>query len=193
MGMNWIRSHKLTAAAVALLGAGLVAWLAFGLFGIQTLIIDDKVDEAGPVFDSGATPSGGPGTTATTADAASSTSPATGTPPSVDQISEGTFVGRSHPASGRAVALSDGTQTFVRFEEFETDNGPDLFVYLSRGVTADGPEGAFDDDFVDLGSLKGNIGDQNYELPADVDVSEFSTVVIWCRQFSVAFGAADLR
>lgn len=42
------------------------------------------------------------------------------------------------------------------------------------------------------GALKGNIGDQNYEVPAEVNITEYSTVVVWCRQLSVAFGATDL-
>ncbi|MCB1018203.1 MAG: DM13 domain-containing protein, partial [Acidimicrobiales bacterium] len=72
-----------------------------------------------------------------------------------------------------------------------TDNGPDLNVYLST-APADADEGAFDDDFVDLGDLQGNIGDQNYEVPADVDLDRYQTVVIWCVRFGVAFGAATL-
>ena len=86
-----------------------------------------------------------------------------------------------------------GTRTFLRFEDdFAIDNGPDLNVYLVRGVDADGPAGAFDDDFIDLGDLKGNIGAQNYELPEGVDITEYDTVVIWCVRFGVAFNAANL-
>jgi hypothetical protein len=196
--MNWIRAHKPASAVVAVAGVALVAWLAFGLFGIQTLFIDDEVDEAGPVFESGAgsLDEGDATTTTTGGPAGPASSSSTEVPstvaPAVEQVAAGTFVDRSHPATGRAVVLSDGAQTFVRFEEFETDNGPDLFVYLSRGTTAAGPEGAFDDDFVNLGALKGNVGDQNYEIPPEVNVADFSTVVVWCRQFAVAFGAADL-
>ena len=73
----------------------------------------------------------------------------------------------------------------------ETDNGPDLYLYLSPNP-ADGPEGAFDDGHHNLGRLKGNIGDQNYELPADLDPTAFESVVIWCDRFDSAFGAADL-
>jgi hypothetical protein len=89
----------------------------------------------------------------------------------------------------RVVELEDGRR-FVRFEDFETSNGPDLFVYLSTGP-ADGSAG-FTDDFVDLGVLKGNIGDQNYELPADVDLARYTSVVVYCLRFSSPFGAADL-
>jgi hypothetical protein len=65
-------------------------------------------------------------------------------------------------------------------------------VYLSA-AGADADAGAFDDDFIDLGDLKGNIGPQNYEIPADVDLERYSTVVIWCVRFGVAFGAADIN
>ena len=107
---------------------------------------------------------------------------------------EGSFVDRSHPGSGLAKVLNDGSeQRFLRFEDFETDNGPDLFVYLTRADAA-ADSGAFgvDGDFVNLGRLKGNVGEQNYEIPVDVDLAEFDTVVVWCDRFSVAFTAADL-
>ncbi|WP_420622590.1 DM13 domain-containing protein [Candidatus Poriferisodalis sp.] len=107
--------------------------------------------------------------------------------------SVGTFGARSHPASGVAVVITDGTQTFLRFDDdFATDNGPDLNVYL----TAAGPDASVGDlaaDFVDLGDLKGNIGAQNYEIPADVDLDRYSTVAIWCVRFSVVFGTAELE
>jgi hypothetical protein len=53
-------------------------------------------------------------------------------------------------------------------------------------------EAAFDDDYLNLGRLKGNQGDQNHELPADVDLARFRSVVVWCDRFDSAFGAADL-
>lgn len=113
--------------------------------------------------------------------------------PQILTLAEGTFIDRSHPTVGFAEVLNDGsTQRFLRFEDFETDNGPDLNVYLSAGTAADGPSGEFDDDFIDLGDLKGNIGSQNYEIPPEVDLDRYSTVVIWCVRFGVAFGAADL-
>ena len=65
-------------------------------------------------------------------------------------------------------------------------------MYLSAGVTATSPSGELDDDFVDLGKLKGNIGSQNYEVPSGTDLAKYKTVVIWCRRFATAFGASDL-
>ena len=105
----------------------------------------------------------------------------------------GVLVDHGHQGDGTANVITDGTRTFLRFEDdFDIDNGPDLNVYLVRGVDADGPAGAFDDDFIDLGDLKGNVGAQNYEIPEGVDISEYNTVVIWCVRFGVAFNAANL-
>ena len=162
---------------------GYVAW---EVFEFQTLFIDDTVNEAAPVFatepetDVGSPPTE-PGTSPTNADA-----------PTPAPLATGTFVDRSHPTSGTAVVLGDGEgRRVLRFEGFETDNGPDLNVYLSS-APPDAGAGAFDDDFVDLGDLKGNVGDQNYEIPEDVDLERYGTVVVWCVRFSVAFGVADL-
>ena len=69
----------------------------------------------------------------------------------------------------------------------ELKAGRDIVIQVIRSE-----EERFDDDIVDLGRLKGNIGSQNYELPSDIDLSHYSTVVIWCNRFDSAFGAADL-
>ena len=104
----------------------------------------------------------------------------------------GTFIDRSHPTEGMALVLGDGSgQRFLRLEDFRTDNGPDLNVYLSA-AHPDASRGDFDDDFVDLGDLKGNVGSQNYEIPAGLDLDHYSTVAIWCVRFGVVFGAAEL-
>ena len=181
---SFIRRHPLALAVGGVVAAGLLAWLAFGFFGIQTLWVDDEVDEAGPVFDSGATADDEP--------AATTPDPAQPAAPTIEVLAEGSFVARDHPAEGTATVLGDGTgQRFLRFTDFATDNGPDLNVYLSTAAPdADGA--AFDDEFVDLGDLRGNVGDQNYELPADVDLSAYRSVVVWCVRFGVPFGAAPL-
>ena len=194
-------------AALAAVGLAIVAFLAFGVFGIHTLFIDDKVNEAGPVFASGAAPSGIESDFTSPEMAADMTESMIDQPvevsiddpmpempasPEIVTLVSGNFIDRSHPASGVAKVLNDGSaQRFLRFEDFETDNGPDLNVYLSS-APPDAPAGQFDDDFVDLGDLKGNIGPQNYELPVEVDLDRYSTVVIWCVRFGVAFGAAEL-
>ena len=112
--------------------------------------------------------------------------------PQVRVEASGEFISRSHPTRGQVEVLGDGTgQRFLRFEDFRTDNGPDLNVYLSA-APPDAPVGQFTDVYVDLGDLKGNVGSQNYEIPRDLDLDVYSTVVIWCVRFSVIFGAAEL-
>ncbi|MBM2822833.1 MAG: Electron transfer [Thermoleophilia bacterium] len=106
------------------------------------------------------------------------------------QLSSGQFVGVAHGASGTAavVELPSG-ERMLTFADLDTDNGPDLRVYLVAGpVTGD------DDvaDFVDLGGLKGNKGNQQYDISSEVDVDRYSTVVIWCRAFTVSFARAEL-
>jgi len=86
--------------------------------------------------------------------------------------------------------LADG-RVVVRLEGFATSNGPRLVVWLSKNP-AHGADDTFDDDHVDLGALNGNVGDQNYLLPAGVDATAYTSVVIWCDRFHVSFGAADL-
>lgn len=104
----------------------------------------------------------------------------------------GSFRSLAHQTSGQAILERDQNgQYFVRFENFETENGPDVRVYLSAAEgSAEGDE--LIRDFIDLGALKGNIGNQNYDVPAGVDVSKFRSAVVWCRRFKVGFGVAPL-
>jgi hypothetical protein len=157
-----IRNHPLRTAAAALALLGGLAWLAFGFFAVHTLFVDEHVSEAAPAFAAG---------------------------PVSEPVAEraGTFGSGAHDTRGRALVLGDATdQRFLRFEDFETDNGPDLNVYLVSSTTGDVS------DAVDLGDLKGNVGDQNYEIPAGVDLDRYDRVVVWCVRFGVAFGGADL-
>ncbi len=97
-----------------------------------------------------------------------------------------------HRSSGRVrlIALADGSR-ILRFEALATSNGPDLHVYLTT-TSASSSWYGYDRDFVDLGSLKGNLGNQNYAVPASVDVSRYRTAVIWCKRFAVGFAVAAL-
>jgi hypothetical protein len=90
-----------------------------------------------------------------------------------------------HKAEGiaKVINLADG-RTFLRLENLKATNGPDLYVYLSLGKDAS--------DIVNLGRLKGNIGNQNYEIPAGTDLSKYNTILIWCKAFSTLFGSAKL-
>jgi hypothetical protein len=104
----------------------------------------------------------------------------------------GEFISIDHGTSGTLVLLQDATGTqFVRLEDLDTSNGPDLFVYMSTNPP-DGPEGQFDDDYVNLGRLEGNVGSSNYVIPPDTDLLRYASVVIWCDRFNSAFGAAPL-
>jgi electron transfer DM13 len=107
-------------------------------------------------------------------------------------LTSGRFRSYEHATSGvaRVIELADGRR-YIRFEHFRTSNGPLLKVYISA-APASGPSGSFDDTFIDLGNLKSNIGEQNYEIARDVDLTRFPSVVIWCERFGVAFGAAPL-
>ena len=108
-------------------------------------------------------------------------------------LATGEFISRSrYTVTGGATIyeLEDGSRT-LRLEDFESTNGPSLFVYLTS-ADAEAPHADLDADFIDLGELRGNVGNQNYDVPADIDLDVYDTVVIWCRPFTVAFGAADL-
>ena len=153
------------AAGVALLGA---LWY---LFRPELLFIDKTVDEKLP---------------------GTATSPSVaGTEAAI--VSSGNFQGLAHETKGIATIhrLPDGKR-ILRLTEFETSNGPDVRIYL---VAA--PDGKHDEivkrgGFIDLGAMKGNRGNQNYDVPADADLNKYLSVSIWCRRFGVNFGAASL-
>ena len=73
---------------------------------------------------------------------------------------------------------------YLRLENFKATNGPDLYVYLATDKSTS--------DFVNLGRLKGNIGNQNYAIPAETNLTKYNTALIWCKAFSVLFGSAQL-
>jgi hypothetical protein len=103
-------------------------------------------------------------------------------------LATGSFVGVNdgiHNAEGMAkvVKLADGKQ-LLRLEGFKATNGPDLYVYLATDDTAQ--------EYVSLGELKANIGNQNYEIPEGTDLTKYNTALIWCKQFSVLFGSAEI-
>ena len=101
----------------------------------------------------------------------------------------GTFVGVNdgiHNAEGSARVLPQSDGGYVlRLENFYSTPGPDLYVYLStdKGI----------DDHVNLGSLKANRGDQNYQIPAGTDLEKYDHVLVWCRPFGVLFGSAQIQ
>jgi hypothetical protein len=82
------------------------------------------------------------------------------------------------------LTLSTGSP-ILRLEDFKSTNGPDVHLYLSNNKQAN--------DFIDLGRLKANIGNQNYQIPLDTDFNKYKYVLIWCQPFSVLFGSAQLN
>ena len=80
----------------------------------------------------------------------------------------------------------------MRLTNFATSNGPDVRIYMvaAPDVRDDGTVKTAG--FVELGAMKGNIGDQNYDVPSTVDLARYRTVTIWCKRFSVNFGSAPL-
>jgi Electron transfer DM13 len=166
---RWILPAVLILAALV---AVVVVW-----FEPQRLLYDQRVDEPVPAAGPQPTAQGVPTTTH-------------GAGPA--ELASGGFLSREHSTHGtaRVLRLADNQQV-VRLEGFATSNGPQLVVWLSEN-RADGPGDAFGDAHVDLGPLRGNIGSQNYPVPAGVDTASYASVVVWCARFSVPFGAAEL-
>jgi hypothetical protein len=144
--------------------AVLVGWYAFRP---ERLVVNRNVNEAMP-----------------TAPGASSTQP----------LESGRFYSILHPTEGTATIyqMGDGARV-LRFTSFSTSNGPDVHVYMVAADDAKDAATVQKAGFVDLGVIKGNIGDQNYTLGSDLDLAKYRAVSIWCKRFSVNFGAAALR
>ncbi|SEE08303.1 DM13 domain-containing protein [Streptomyces sp. TLI_105] len=176
------RKQRWGAVVVAVLAVAGLSW-----FKPWALWVDETVNEALP------SASATPNRPATGEPSSASATPA---PPGPVTVAQGSFVSHEHATTGtvKIVRLADGTHT-LRLEGLDTSNGPDLRVWLSDAPVEEGKDGwgVFDDGkYVDLAKLKGNKGDQNYPLPADVDWSTYPSVSIWCDRFDVSFGAAAL-
>ncbi len=190
----YVRFWKFTVpATLALIGVAI--WLIFFYFAFHLIFIDDRVNEDQFVFASGAVVDmrDEDEREADREDDSTSTTQAPAPAQSeVVQAPPAEFMRRTHPASGQAFLISDGNQIIVRFEDLRTDNGPDLDVYLVP-FPGDADRNLYDSDFINLGDLKGNIGDQFYEIPAGTDLTRYTTIVIWCVRFRVAFGTVELN
>jgi hypothetical protein len=157
-------------------GWAVSAVAAGALLGLPMLTdreVDEQVVQAAP----------GPAPAATPA-------PAEPAPAANVALASGTFAPVAHQGRGTAtlVRLAEGGRVLT-LTGFATDNGPDLRLYLATGDPGKGGELGR---FVDLGALKGNRGNQQYRVPGDLDASRYSTVVVWCRAFSVPFTSARL-
>ena len=144
--------------------AVLVAWYAFRP---ERLFVNRQVDEAMPA---------GQGS------------------PSAQPLESGRFYSILHPTEGTATIYQVGDDTrILRLTSFRTSNGPDVHVYMVAADDAKDVATVQQAGFIDLGVLKGNVGDQNYALGNDLDLTKYCAVCIWCKRFSVNFGAAALR
>ena len=106
---------------------------------------------------------------------------------------KGEFHNADKTGSGTATIyqLADGKRV-LRLTNFSVENGPDLHVRLIKADDAKDTASVAKTDNIELGKLKGNKGDQNYDVPADVDLGKDRVVSIWCNRFSVNFAAAPL-
>jgi Electron transfer DM13 len=144
--------------------AALVAWYAFRP---ERLVVNRLVNEALPTAPGGL---------------------------SAQPLESGQFYSILHPTKGTATILQMGDGSHVlRLTSFSTSNGPDVHVYMVAADDAKDVATVQQAGFIDLGVLKGNIGDQNYTLGTDLDLAKYRAVSIWCKRFSVNFGAAALR
>lgn len=164
-----------------LVAAALTAGAAFGLywFAPWRLFTDTTVNET---------------LTAVSAAPSSSSSSSPAAVPAV--VSRGSFITHEHDTSGtvRLLRLPDGSHR-LEIEALNTSDGPDLRVWLTDQQVVPGRPGwrLFDDGrYVELGKLKGNKGDQVYAIPTGTDLTGLRSVTIWCKRFSVSFGAAEL-
>ena len=99
-------------------------------------------------------------------------------------IARGDFMPGAHDVEGNVLMIETDNKRILRFEDFDTINGPALYVYLSSDLG--------NDDFIDLGKLKATKGDVNYDVPIDVNISKYKYVLVWCRAFSVLFSYGEL-
>ncbi|GAA4368814.1 DM13 domain-containing protein [Agromyces bauzanensis] len=182
----WIGGGALVALAIA---AALVfqPWLLF----VDVRVDDDiQIASAAPTSEPSANASAPPSASGTPA-------PSTPSAPAAPvELSRGTLISHEHETTGtvRVIQLPDGSRQLA-LENLDTTNGPDVHVWLSAGAVVEGFDGWFTaggHPYVDLGMIKGNQGNQVYDIPADVDLSAYPTVDLWCVQFAVSFGAAAL-
>jgi len=144
----------------AIIGVLVLLAIGLGYYLISPLFRNIKVDEAVPVGD----------VASTVAEISTAPAPLVGTP--------------GHSAEGTARIVTVGGKNYVRYENFKTINGPDLFIYLSKDLVAK--------ESVNIGRLKATEGNVNYEIPADINPKDYPYVLVWCRAFSVLFNSAKV-
>lgn len=181
-----VRSKWFWATGTAV--AALLLYLAFAVFGVQTLFYDKEINEdlttAAPVVEEQAAREG----------AAYTPSEDVAVPASAPvRVSSGEFHAVAHPGTGDAIVyrLEDGSQV-LRLENLDIFNGPALYVYAVAADDANDSDTVLDAGFINLGPLKGNRGNQTYELPTGFDPAKYRSISVWCQRFSVNFATAPL-
>lgn len=182
---NNARKWIIAAIAVVALAAALMFFKPWTLFTNTT--VDDALPTGGTSMSKPA--EAGESSAAGASDAMDSATP--------EVVAQGEFVTHAHTTTGKATIykLADGRQQLA-LENLSTDNGPDVHLWVSANdVSAPDHDhnGAKNAEHIDLGLIKGNKGNQVYDLPADFDASKWHSVDLWCAQFSVSFGAAPLQ
>jgi hypothetical protein len=175
--MSRRRRILLAAGAVAVVGAA----AALYWFTPWKLFTDHHVNEALPAV-------------ATQGTAAPSVTGTSSAAPQAVLLSRGQFISHEHATSGTASVIRqpDGSRVLA-IAQLRTSDGPVVKVWLTdRHVTKDGWHVFDDGKYVNLGGLKGNVGNQVYPIPAGADLSGLHSVTIWCDRFDVSFGAAEL-
>lgn len=147
-----------------------VAVLAFAYYAVSPLFRNIKVDESLPTVTTG------PITPTSTIDSQ----------PTVTEVYPPAEVTGTtgHPASGTVRIVEVGGTNYVRYENFKTINGPDIYVYLAKDLEAK--------EFVNLGRVEATEGNINYEIPSGVSPSDYPYVLTWCKRFGVLFNSAKL-
>ena len=196
------RRTVIAALAVAAVVAGAVALPLFEPWRLFTdTVVDDALPGAGSAAPDGSATTDGPpavsirpsSTAPPTVSVEPSATPSAAAP---ETLATGEFVSHEHRTTGsvRILRLPDGSRV-LRIEGLDTSDGPDLKVWLTDSRVIEGRDGwhVFDDGgYRSLGDLKGNKGNQNYAVPADLDLASYRSVAIWCDRFNVSFGAAAL-
>ena len=106
-------------------------------------------------------------------------------PSTATLIKSGMLVGVGHTVSGTASIYESAGKKTVLLDPYSSQNGPDLKVYLSKDEKATS--------YINLGKLKSTDGKQSYEIPDNPDVTDYKFVLVWCEQFTVIFGKAELK
>jgi hypothetical protein len=188
----------------ALATAAVVAAVALPLFQPWRLFTDQVVDEALPGAPGVSMTSSSPVPPTVSGDRSSTSTPPTPKPAATkpaqpaepQRLAAGRLISHEHDTQGSVAIfrLPDGSR-ILRLENLDTSDGPDLKVWLTDALVLEGRAGwhVFDDGrYRSLGDLKGNHGNQNYVIPNDVELADFTSVTIWCDRFNVSFGAAGL-